>query len=240
MPACESSLLRPNFPWPGIPPWAPPSLSRTKESSLREPRSSSSDSASDRPRSNWSGARTPLPSPGWCNHFPSLEPPSRTAQPWLAAWEFPLTISARPCPARSSRPGSSFSSSPSALGLRWTRSPLERPTLQRLFEAAGLPERGVLAFHPEPDRELPGSYTRMFAPCLGVAEDPATGSASGPLGAYLFRQGVVTTAQATRLLSLQGVKMGRPSSITISLTTSQETIQGAGWAVRPSSSGRGL
>jgi trans-2,3-dihydro-3-hydroxyanthranilate isomerase len=117
---------------------------------------------------------------------------------------------------------------------------LERPTLQRLFEAAGLPERGVLAFHPEPDRELPGSYTRMFAPCLGVAEDPATGSASGPLGAYLFRQGVVTTAQATRLLSLQGVKMGRPSSITISLTTSQETIQGAGWAVRPSSSGRGL
>src|SRR5207245_2869599 len=39
------------------------------------------------------------------------------------------------------------------------------------------------------DTDGPGGadvYSRMLAPGLGVAEDPATGSASGPLGCYLF------------------------------------------------------
>ena len=58
-------------------------------------------------------------------------------------------------------------------------------------------------------------YSRMFAPELGVAEDPATGIASGPLGCYLVRHKVVPPEKAGAMLSLQGVKMGRPSHVHI-------------------------
>ena len=61
------------------------------------------------------------------------------------------------------------------------------------------------------------TYSRMFAPELGVFEDPATGGASGPLGSYLVRHSVVTPAQGRSLLNLQGVKLGRPSWIHISI-----------------------
>jgi trans-2,3-dihydro-3-hydroxyanthranilate isomerase len=54
-------------------------------------------------------------------------------------------------------------------------------------------------------------YTRMFAPNVGIAEDPATGSASGPLGAYLVRHGVWPGAPGSTIVNLQGRKMGRPS-----------------------------
>jgi trans-2,3-dihydro-3-hydroxyanthranilate isomerase len=60
-------------------------------------------------------------------------------------------------------------------------------------------------------------YSRMLAPDFGIAEDPATGSASGPLGCYLLHHGVVTADQARSMLSLQGVAMGRPSRIFISI-----------------------
>ena len=60
-------------------------------------------------------------------------------------------------------------------------------------------------------------YSRMFAPELGVVEDPATGSASGPLGCYLVRHKVVPAEKAGAMLSLQGVKMGRPSHVHISI-----------------------
>lgn len=57
-------------------------------------------------------------------------------------------------------------------------------------------------------------HSRMFAPSLGIAEDAATGIASGPLGAYLVRYGV---AQPGIILSEQGVEMGRPSLVTIGI-----------------------
>ena len=60
-------------------------------------------------------------------------------------------------------------------------------------------------------------YSRMFAPDLGLGEDPATGSASGPLGCYLVRHKMVKPGKAGAMLSLQGVKMGRPSQVHISI-----------------------
>ena len=42
------------------------------------------------------------------------------------------------------------------------------------------------------------TYSRMFAPHLGVPEDPATGSASGPLGAYLAKYSLVSPDKARR------------------------------------------
>jgi trans-2,3-dihydro-3-hydroxyanthranilate isomerase len=66
----------------------------------------------------------------------------------------------------------------------------------------------VLAAEP-PDRV----YSRMLAPGCGVAEDPATGSASGPLAGYLVRHRLVPADGETRLVSEQGTKMGRPSFV---------------------------
>ena len=68
------------------------------------------------------------------------------------------------------------------------------------------------------------TYSRMFAPMLGVAEDPATGSASGPLGSYLLRYGLVTPQQGRSILNLQGVKLGRPSWIHVSIESSDTGI----------------
>src|SRR3954471_4755864 len=60
-------------------------------------------------------------------------------------------------------------------------------------------------------------YSRMLAPGFGIAEDPATGSASGPLGAYLFRHGLVPRERLTHFVSLQGVAMLRPSRIHVAI-----------------------
>src|SRR5205814_302417 len=76
---------------------------------------------------------------------------------------------------------------------------------------------GVFLFSTEPGNDGATAYSRMFAPGLGVVEDPATGSASGPLGCYLVRYNVVAPQQAAAMLSLQGVKMGRPSHVHISI-----------------------
>src|SRR6267143_2991294 len=62
-------------------------------------------------------------------------------------------------------------------------------------------------------------YSRMFGPCIGIPEDPATGAASGPLGAYLLQHNAVSADNASRLLNLQGVRMGRPGRIYISLSS---------------------
>ena len=60
-----------------------------------------------------------------------------------------------------------------------------------------------------------GAYSRMFAPEHGVTEDPATGSATGPLAAYMMRHGLAARADGTRLISEQGTKMGRRSILHI-------------------------
>jgi trans-2,3-dihydro-3-hydroxyanthranilate isomerase len=87
----------------------------------------------------------------------------------------------------------------------------------RLCEAAGVDNHAMFVFSREPGPDGATVYSRMFAPGLGVHEDPATGSASGPLGCYLVRHGVVPPDQAGAILSLQGVKMGRPSRVHIAI-----------------------
>jgi trans-2,3-dihydro-3-hydroxyanthranilate isomerase len=87
----------------------------------------------------------------------------------------------------------------------------------RLCEAAGVDNHAMFVFSREAGPDGATVYSRMFAPGLGVFEDPATGSASGPLGCYLVRHGAVPPDQAATILSLQGVKMGRPSRVHIAI-----------------------
>jgi trans-2,3-dihydro-3-hydroxyanthranilate isomerase len=67
-------------------------------------------------------------------------------------------------------------------------------------------------------------YSRMFAPDLGISEDPATGSASGPLGCYLVEHGVVSGSAAEKIVSVQGVALRRESRIHIAITRRQGAI----------------
>lgn len=53
--------------------------------------------------------------------------------------------------------------------------------------------------------------TRMFAPGHGVVEDPATGSAAGPLAVHLARHGRIAFGE--RIEISQGVEIGRPSTL---------------------------
>jgi trans-2,3-dihydro-3-hydroxyanthranilate isomerase len=72
----------------------------------------------------------------------------------------------------------------------------------------------VLSLETESDES--DVHTRMFAPRLGVPEDPATGSASGGLGAYLIENRIINaTPPTTFITSEQGIEAGRPSTVHI-------------------------
>ncbi len=60
-----------------------------------------------------------------------------------------------------------------------------------------------------------GAYSRMFGPEHGVVEDPATGSATGPLATFMMRYELVAHTDGTRFVSEQGTKMGRRSLLHI-------------------------
>jgi trans-2,3-dihydro-3-hydroxyanthranilate isomerase len=72
---------------------------------------------------------------------------------------------------------------------------------------AGLPGIGVGCF-----AGAGGCWkSRYFAPALGVAEDPATGSAAGPLAVHLARHGRIGFGQEIQIS--QGAEIGRPSRL---------------------------
>ena len=74
----------------------------------------------------------------------------------------------------------------------------------------------VMTLCLETEDKAANVHTRLFAPNLGIPEDPATGSASGGLGAYLVENRIFpTTAPTTHITSEQGIEMGRPSTINI-------------------------
>jgi len=94
---------------------------------------------------------------------------------------------------------------------------IDRGALDDLLESSKSGAHGVFLFSAERGSDRATVYSRMFAPEIGVAEDPATGIASGPLGCYLVRHKVVPPDKAGAMVSLQGVKMGRPSHVHISI-----------------------
>jgi trans-2,3-dihydro-3-hydroxyanthranilate isomerase len=77
-----------------------------------------------------------------------------------------------------------------------------RPDMSALQDAG---EFGVSCFARDGEQVK----TRMFGPALGVAEDPATGSAAGPLAVHLARHG--WTRFGEQITISQGVEVGRPS-----------------------------
>jgi trans-2,3-dihydro-3-hydroxyanthranilate isomerase len=98
---------------------------------------------------------------------------------------------------------------------------LDARATEAMFEEARLPPRNVFVFSVEPGDDQATAYSRM----LGTGrEDPATGSASGPLGCYLVRHRLVAPAQAGQIVSRQGVRMGRPSRVRIRIAGTADEI----------------
>ncbi len=90
------------------------------------------------------------------------------------------------------------------------------------LQGSGFPH--VFAFTQETESRQSTVHCRMFAPAMGIPEDPATGAASGPLGCYLLRHGLVSAQQARTMISEQGFEIGRPSHIHIEITTKHGDI----------------
>ncbi|GAA1914346.1 PhzF family isomerase [Streptomyces durmitorensis] len=60
------------------------------------------------------------------------------------------------------------------------------------------------------------TWARMFAPAIGITEDPVTGNGHGPLGAYLVHHGIVPAPDGTLAFTgRQGVAMGRPGEVAV-------------------------
>ena len=79
-------------------------------------------------------------------------------------------------------------------------------------DLSGHPGVVVVAF----DGAASHAHVRMFAPEVGVVEDPATGSAAVALGVFLVRRGVLADG-STDVVVDQGIEMGRPSRMALTV-----------------------
>jgi trans-2,3-dihydro-3-hydroxyanthranilate isomerase len=91
-----------------------------------------------------------------------------------------------------------------------------RPNFQRL-ESLGA--YGVNCFAGDGARWK----TRMFGPGLGVAEDPATGSAAGPLALHLARHGRIAFGDEIEIA--QGAEIARPSQLYARVHGSSDSVE---------------
>ncbi|HXY17028.1 MAG TPA: PhzF family phenazine biosynthesis protein [Gaiellaceae bacterium] len=113
-----------------------------------------------------------------------------------------------------------------ALGIRGSELPVERYDNGAEHVFVALPsEAAVAALRPDLEavEALGGTgvncfagsgsrwKTRMFGPAVGVPEDPATGSAAGPLACHLARHGRIDWGDEIEIT--QGVEIGRPSTL---------------------------
>lgn len=68
------------------------------------------------------------------------------------------------------------------------------------------------------------AHARVFCPGAGVPEDPATGSANAPFVAYLHAHGKL--AEGERLITRQGIEMGRPSTLEARMIAGRPRVAG--------------
>ncbi|MDO1605097.1 PhzF family phenazine biosynthesis protein [Lactobacillus sp. YT155] len=118
-------------------------------------------------------------------------------------------------------------------------------TPSREVPIAGHPTIGtgyIFAFSSETIDTQATIHSRMFGPTMGISEDPATGAASGPLGAYLTRYKLVAPQSSGeyQILSEQGMEINRPSQITINVKYNDEKISFVSIAGPSADVGRGV
>jgi len=92
-----------------------------------------------------------------------------------------------------------------------------RPDMSRLSDLPGV--MGINCIAGEGDRWK----TRMFAPAGGVPEDPATGSAAGPLALHVARHDRIEFGQEIQIS--QGTEIARPSTLHARVDGSAENVE---------------
>ena len=103
--------------------------------------------------------------------------------------------------------------------------PRTRPDPARIAELVRVHGgEGCYVFTIEPRDAAAVADARFFNPGVGIAEDPATGTAAGPLAAYLVHNGV---AAGPRIVIDQGLQTGRPSRLEVEVTGSGIELRGA-------------
>ena len=99
------------------------------------------------------------------------------------------------------------------------RSADEVAALRPNFQELAAFHTGINCFAPAGGRWK----TRMFAPADGVPEDPATGSAAGPLAVHLLRHGRIASGDEIEIE--QGAEIGRPSRLFARAEGTPEAIE---------------
>lgn len=99
------------------------------------------------------------------------------------------------------------------------RAAVDRGVWQKACASSALDEHKIFVFSVEDTAiQKVRLYSRMFAPLIGITEDPGTGGASGPLGSYLVKHGIVA-GEVCEFISHQGAKMQRACEISIRITS---------------------
>ena len=83
----------------------------------------------------------------------------------------------------------------------------------------------IYAFTDETIHPKATIHSRAFAPRLGIAEDPATGSAAGAVGAYIYKNNIASGEELKNISIEQGYKMGRPSSLYVAIDQEEDEIK---------------
>jgi trans-2,3-dihydro-3-hydroxyanthranilate isomerase len=84
---------------------------------------------------------------------------------------------------------------------------------------------GCYAFSLDPRHEDASGYARFFNPTVGISEDPATGTAAGPLAVHLVSHGLAAEGQ---IEIEQGTAMGRTSLIQVEVRGARVKVSGSG------------
>jgi PhzF family phenazine biosynthesis protein len=92
-----------------------------------------------------------------------------------------------------------------------------KPNLARLVELSEILKcNGYFVFRIEPNSDDVLTHGRMFAPAIGIPEDPVTGNANGPLGAYLVKHQLINIKNGLfRFKAKQGEAMGRAGIVEV-------------------------
>jgi trans-2,3-dihydro-3-hydroxyanthranilate isomerase len=98
------------------------------------------------------------------------------------------------------------------------------PRLAAALRAVG--GEGCYLYCLDPVEPDSAAYARFFNPTVGISEDPATGTAAGPLASHLVAHSVVGDASTVSIE--QGHRIGRPSRIEIRVEGQRVTISGTG------------
>lgn len=93
-----------------------------------------------------------------------------------------------------------------------------QPDLMRLTNISKKIEcNGFFMFTFDSDDSDVLTHGRMFAPAIGIPEDPVTGNANGPLGAYLVHHNILEAQDGFTFKGKQGEAIGRPGIVTVSV-----------------------